>query len=61
LKGNRNKNHKKGKMMDSGFWTRNKKLNTIKKCKDKLRNNWLDNFKIYETKGTRMGKRANKT
>jgi hypothetical protein len=61
LQQNRIKNNKKGKMMDSGFWTRNKKLSTIKKCKDKLRKSWLDNLKIYETKGTRMGKRANRT
>jgi hypothetical protein len=39
LKGNRMKNSNKKKRMDLGFWTRSKKLNTIKKCKGKLRKN----------------------
>ena len=33
-----------------GFWIRNKKLFTIKKCKGRLRNNWLKSCKKSERK-----------
>lgn len=36
--------------MDLEYWMNNKKLNTIKKCKDKSNNNLHENCKILERK-----------
>jgi len=41
--------------MDLEYWMNNKKLNTIKKCKDKLNNNLPDNCKILERKELHKG------
>jgi len=43
--------------MDLEYWTNNKKLNTIKKCKDKLNNNLPDNYKILERKELHKGEK----
>jgi len=39
---------------------RSRKLNTIKKCKEKSRKSWQDNFKISEKRELKMEKKPKK-